>query len=149
MQRRNGTKDLTNSEGIAIVPPTSTDRTDKNGYAQVVEGEKTYNVIVEDTKAKIENAAVEVKDGKISVILPDGNKLNTDNQTTVTVSGKDNTAVKDISVTVTDKDNKTATKSPTQTVKSLYPSRLQQAVAAVLLQEEAAAVADMSSRHTL
>lgn len=43
---------------------------------------------------------VEVKDGKISVILPDGNKLNTDNQTTVTVSGKDNTAVKDISVTV-------------------------------------------------
>ena len=104
-------KDLTNSEGIAIVPPTSTDRTDKNGYAQVVEGEKTYNVIVEDTKAKIENAAVEVKDGKISVILPDGNKLNTDNQTTVTVSGKDNTAVKDISVTVTDKDNKTATKS--------------------------------------
>ena len=47
-----------------MFPPTSTDRTDKNGYAQVVEGEKTYNVIVEDTKAKIENAAVEVKDGK-------------------------------------------------------------------------------------
>ena len=74
-------------EEIAVIGPT-----DKNGYAQVVEGEKTYNVIVEDTKAKIENAAVEVKDGKISVILPDGNKLNTDNQTTVTVSGKDNTA---------------------------------------------------------
>ena len=103
-------KDLTNSEGIAIVPPINTDRTDKNGYAQVVEGENIYNIIVEDTKAKIENAAVEVKDGKISVILPDGNKLNADNQTTVTVSDKDNTAVKDISVTVTDNDNKTATK---------------------------------------
>lgn len=48
---------------------------------------------------------------KSALFFPDGNKLNTDNQTTVTVSGKDNTAVKDISVTVTDKDNKTATKS--------------------------------------
>lgn len=104
-------KDLTNSDGIAVVPPTNIDRTDKNGYAQVIEGENTFNIIVEDTKAKIENAAVEVKDGKISVILPDGNKLNADNQTTVTVSDKDNTAVKGISVTVTDKDSKTATKT--------------------------------------
>ena len=103
--------DLTNSEGIAVVPPTNTDMTDKNGYAQVVEGENTYNVVVEDTTVKIENAAVEVKDGKISVILPDGNKLDTANQTTVTVTDKDNAPVQNMSVTVTDVNNQTAAKS--------------------------------------
>lgn len=103
--------DLTNSEGIAVVPPTNTDMTDKNGYAHVVEGENTYNVVVEDTTVKIENAAVEVKDGKISVILPDGNKLDTANQTTVTVTDKDNAPVQNMSVTVTDVNNQTAAKS--------------------------------------
>ena len=109
----NGTEatDLTNSEGIAVVPPTNTDMTDKNGYAQVVEGENTYNVVVEDTTVKIENAAVEVKDGKISVILPDGNKLDTANQTTVTVTDKDNAPVQNMSVTITDVNNQTAAKS--------------------------------------
>lgn len=109
----NGTEetDLTNSEGIAVVPPTNTDMTDKNGYAQVVDGENTYNVVVEDTAAKIENAAVEVKGGKISVILPDGNKLDTSNQTTVTVTDKDNAPVQNMSVTVTDVNNQTAAKS--------------------------------------
>ena len=113
--------DLTNSEGIAVVPPTNTDMTDKNGYAQVVEGENTYNVVVEDTAAKIENAAIEVKDGKISVILPDGNKLDTANQTTVTVTDKDNSPVQNMSVTVTDVNNQTAAKSTDENGKITVP----------------------------
>lgn len=104
-------EDITDANGKITVPPTNTDRTDTNGYAQVIEGENSYNIVVEDTKAKIENAYVEIKDGKISVLLPDEHTLTTDNQTTVTVTDKDNKAAVNISVTVTDKDNKTATKS--------------------------------------
>ncbi|MFQ9512742.1 MAG: S-layer homology domain-containing protein [Clostridia bacterium] len=100
----------TNINGQLTLPISNTDITDPNGYAQVIEGEKIYNVIVEDTKAKIENAIVKIKDGKISVTLPDGQILDTSNQTTVTVSDKDAQPVKDMSVTVTDKNAKTATK---------------------------------------
>lgn len=104
-------EDITDESGKITVPPTNIDYTDINGAAQVIESENSYNIVVEDTKAKIENAYVEIKDGKISVLLPDGNKLDTANQTTVTVTDKDNKAAVNISVTVTDKDNKTATKS--------------------------------------
>lgn len=114
-------KDLTNNEGIAVVPPTITDITDKNGYAQVIEGENTYNVVVEDTAAKIENAYVEIKDGKISVKLPDTSELTTSNQTTVTVTDKDAQPVKDMSVTVTDKNSKTATQSTNANGKITVP----------------------------
>ncbi len=100
----------TNINGQLTLPIFNTDITDPNGYAQVIEGEKIYNVIVEDTKAKIENAIVKIKDGKISVTLPDGQILEASNQTTVTVSDKDAQPVKDMSVTVTDKNAKTATK---------------------------------------
>lgn len=100
----------TNINGQLTLPISNTDITDPKGYAQVIEGEKIYNVIVEDTKAKIENAIVKIKDGKISVTLPDGQILDTSNQTTVTVSDKDAQPVKDMSVTVTDKNAKTATK---------------------------------------
>ncbi|NDO19742.1 hypothetical protein FMM68_08735 [Lachnospiraceae bacterium MD329] len=108
---KNTASDMTNSKGIAVVPASDTDITDQNGYAQVIEDGKIYNVIVEDTKVKIENAVVKVKDGKISVALPDGNVLDTANQTTVTVTDKDNAPVKDINITVTDKNTKTATKT--------------------------------------
>ncbi len=113
--------DKTNSAGIAIVPPTSTDVTDKDGYAQVIENGNIYNVVVEDSKVKIENAAVEVKDGKISVLLPDGHKLDTSNQTTVTVTDKDNKAVQSINVTVTDKDKKTASQATNANGKITVP----------------------------
>lgn len=104
-------EDVTGANGKITVPPTNIDYTDINGAAQVIEGENSYNIVVEDTKTKIENAYVEIKDGKISVVLPDEHKLDTANQTTVTVTDKDNKAAINISVTVTDKDNKTATKS--------------------------------------
>lgn len=108
---KNTASDMTNSKGITVVPASDTDITDQNGYAQVIEGEKIYNVIVEDTKVKIENAVVKIKDGKISVTLPDGQILDTSNQTTVTVTDKDNAPVKDMNITVTDKNAKTATKT--------------------------------------
>lgn len=96
-------EDVTDDNGKITVPPTNTDRTDTNGYAQVIENENGYNIVVEDTKTKIENAYVEIKDSKISVVLPDEHKLDTANQTTVTVMDKDNKPVSGISVTVKDK----------------------------------------------
>ena len=69
-----------------------------------------YNITVEDTKGKIENAFIEIRDGKITVTLPETHTLTTSNQTTVTVTDKDNKAVKGISVTIKDKTTeKTAT----------------------------------------
>ena len=64
--------DITNSEGIAVVPVTDTDITDGSGNAQVKDNEgNLYNVNVStETKGNIENAVVNVADGKITVTLP-------------------------------------------------------------------------------
>ena len=118
---KNTASDITNSNGIAVVPVSDTDITDRNGYAQIIEDEKTYNIVVEDTKAKIENAIAKIKNGKISIILPNENVLDTTNQTTVTVTYKDNTPVKDMNITVTDKNNKTATKATDENGKITVP----------------------------
>ncbi|MDO5396880.1 MAG: S-layer homology domain-containing protein [bacterium] len=99
--------EITDETGKVVVPPFSEAYTDKDGNA-IING---YTVVVEDTKAKIENAYVAIKDDKISVKLPDTNELTTSNQTTVTVTDKDTKPVKDMSVTVTDKNSKTATKT--------------------------------------
>lgn len=98
---------VTDSNGKVVVPQLSENYTDADGKA-VVDG---YTVIVEDTKAKIEKAFIEITDGKISVKLPDTNELTTSNQTTVTVLDKDAQPVKDMSVIVTDKNNKTVTQN--------------------------------------
>ena len=107
----------TDENGKAIVPPLSENYTDADGKA-VVDG---YTVIVEDTKAKIEKAFIEIKDGKISVKLPDSSELTTSNQTTVTVSDKDAQPVKDMSVTVIDKNAKTATQATNANGKITVP----------------------------
>ena len=115
---KGGDKTATTDEnGKAIVPPLSENYTDADGKA-VVDG---YTVIVEDTKAKIEKAFVEIKDGKINVILPDSSELTTSNQTTVTVIDSDNAPVKDMSVTVTDKNAKTATQNTNANGKITVP----------------------------
>ena len=108
--------ETTDANGKVVVPPVSEDYTDKGGNAVVNE----YSVIVEDTKAKIENAFITIADGKISVILPDGHTLTTSNQTTVTVT-KDNAPVEDMSVTVTDSNDKTATKDTDSNGKITVP----------------------------
>ena len=119
---------VTDKDGVIILPPTSegiTDRDGKTDISETIPGKDTdgdgksdtedtkaeYNITVEDTKGKIENAYIEIKDGKITVTLPDTHTLTTSNQTTVTVLDKDNKAVANVSVTVTDKNKATATKS--------------------------------------
>ncbi len=119
---------ITDKDGIIILPPASEGVTDKDGKTDISEtipGKDTdgdgkedteetktiYNILVEDTKGKIENAYIEIKDGKITVVLPDTHTLTTSNQTTVTVLDKDNKGVASVSVTVTDKNKATATKS--------------------------------------
>ena len=111
---------ITDKDGIVILPPTSEGITDKDGKTDISEttpGKDTdgdgktdteetkteYNITVEDTNGKIENAFIEIRDGKITVTLPDDKTLTTSNQTTVTVNDKDNKAVKGVSVTIKDK----------------------------------------------
>ncbi len=119
--------DVTDKDGKIYISPTSEDITDKDGKTDISEtipGKDTdgdgksdmeeikteYNITVEDTKGKIENAFIEIRDGKITVTLPETHTLTTSNQTTVTVTDKDNKAVKGISVTIKDKTTeKTAT----------------------------------------
>ena len=118
---------VTDKDGVIILPPANEGITDKDGKTDISEtipGKDTdgdgksdieetkaeYNITVEDTKDKIENAFIEIKDGKITVTLPDGKTLTTDNQTTVTVLDKEDKAVKGESVTIKDKTTeKTAT----------------------------------------
>ncbi len=119
---------VTDKDGVIILPPASEGVTDKDGKTDISEtipGKDTdsdgkedteeskteYNITVEDTKGKIENAYIEIKDGKITVTLPDTHTLTTSNQTTVTVLDKENKGVANVSVTVTDKNKATATKS--------------------------------------
>lgn len=119
---------VTDKDGKVIVPPASEGITDKDGKTDISEtipGKDTdgdgkedteesktvYNITVEDTKDKIENAYIEIKDGKITVTLPDTHTLTTSNQTTVTVLDNENKGVANVSVTVTDKNKATATKS--------------------------------------
>ena len=118
---------VTDKDGVIILPPASEGVTDKDGKTDISEtipGKDTdgdgkedteesktvYNITVEDTKGKIENAYIEIKDGKITVTLPDTHTLTTSNQTTVTVLDKENKGVANVSVTVTDKNKATATK---------------------------------------
>ena len=111
---------VTDKDGKIYIPSASEGITDKDGKTDISEtipGKDTdgdgkedteetkteYNITVEDTKGKIENAFIEIKDGKITVTLPDGKTLTTDNQTTVTVLDKDSKAIKGVSVTIKDK----------------------------------------------
>ena len=119
---------VTDKDGKIYIPPASEGVTDKDGKTDISEtkpGKDTdgdgkddtaetkteYNITVEDTMGKIENAFIEIKDGKITVTLPDTHTLTTSNQTTVTVLDKENKGIANVSVTVTDKNKATATKS--------------------------------------
>ena len=116
--------DTTNKAGYIIVPVIENDNTDDNGgvVEDNTDNVKTqYTVIVENNDGKIANAAVTVADGKISIVLPDTHTLTTSNQTKVTVIDKDEQPVKGVSVTVTDKDSKTATKATDANGQILVP----------------------------
>ena len=103
---------VTDENGRATVPPTNIDVTDFNGYGEV----DGYIVIVKNAVGAIEkahirhNAEVKNEDGtvksakNISVELSENIKFDYANRIIITVSNKaDNTAVKDMSVIVSEK----------------------------------------------
>lgn len=97
---------VTDENGVVVFPPLTEDYTDKDGVSAVSD----YTVTVKNTTENIENAFIEIKDGKISVTLPENYTLTTSNQTTVIVKDTDGKGVQGISVTVIDKTtSKTAT----------------------------------------
>ena len=99
---------LTDYAGQVIVPSYGKEAyTDNNGHGIVGKPNEDgtadiYNVVVEDSNGKIDNAHIILTDdGKIKVELPDGKKLTTSNKTTVTVT-KDDEPVKGVYVTISD-----------------------------------------------
>ena len=111
---------ITDKNGKVTVPPLDEDMTDDNGDGDITEikpGEDTdgdgepdsedketfYNVTVANEDGNIAGALVKIKDGKVTVTLPDTHTLTTSNQTTVTVKDKDGNPVKGVSVTIKDK----------------------------------------------
>ena len=111
---------ITDKDGKVTVPPLDEDMTDDNGDGDITEikpGEDTdgdgepdsedketfYNVTVANEDGNIAGALVKIKDGKVTVTLPDTHTLTTSNQTTVTVKDKDGNPVKGVSVTIKDK----------------------------------------------
>ena len=101
-------EDITDDKGDSSVTDTKEEEgKDTDGDGQIDEpGEVTetkYIVTVNDTKGIIADAFVTVKDGKITVKLPETHTLTTANQTTVTVKDADGKAVANVSVTINDK----------------------------------------------
>jgi predicted RNA-binding protein with TRAM domain len=118
--------DITDKDGKIIVPPANAGSTDEDGKVKV----NGYIVLIEDTKTPIENAFVnytedsESGNPQIAVELPDSHTLDENNQTTVTVLLKsDNSPVNGISVTVTDNNDKTATKTTNSSGKITVPDK--------------------------
>ena len=91
---------LTDKDGKAVVPPTTFDITDKNGYGEL----NDYSIIVADEIKPLEEVSLTLnEDGSITVLLPTENKIVHTNRITVTVTNKtEKTPVKDISVTVSE-----------------------------------------------
>lgn len=91
---------LTDKDGKAVVPPTTFDITDKNGYGELNE----YSITVVDETKPLENVSLTLnEDGSITVLLPTESKIVHTNRITVTVVNKtEKTPVKDVSVTVSE-----------------------------------------------
>ena len=97
-------EDITDDKGDGdITDTTPGEDTDGDGQPDTEDKETAYKVAVSDTKGIVSGAFVEIKDGKITVTLPDTHTLTTSNQTTVTVKDQDGNPVKGISVTIKDK----------------------------------------------
>lgn len=137
-------KDKTDAEGKVVFPSLTEDVTDDTGNSNVTEtipgeGEDTdgdgaedkpgadvtisYNVTVNDTKGIVDNAFIKIESGKITITLPDTHTLTTSNQITVTVTDKENKPIKDVSVTVNDKNKVTETKTTDANGKVIVPTK--------------------------
>jgi len=118
-QNRSAT-DLTNIRGQIVVPPTDRGYTDGDGYVCV----NGFIVRVENETAPIRGAFVVNENNRITVLLPGTHRLNADNQTTVTVLlAADETPVRNMSVTVSDAANATATRSTNAEGQITVPDR--------------------------
>ena len=118
-QNRNAT-DLTNIRGQIVVPPTDRGYTNGDGYVRV----NGFIVRVENETAPIRGAFVVNENNRITVLLPGTHRLNADNQTTVTVLlAADETPVRNMSVTVSDAANATATRSTNAEGQITVPDR--------------------------
>ncbi len=109
--------DNTDENGRMVIPPLHTDVTDSEGKG-IVSG---YNVLITDETKPIENAYIEIIDSKISVKLPEGAVFDYANRITATVTDKDNSPVKDMSVTFTDSTEKTETNLTDEYGKATVP----------------------------
>lgn len=99
-------KGKTDIYGRVTLPITDKGYTDDNGKVNV----EQLNVIVNDETELIPNAyVIHNEDGTISVTLPDGKSISYDNRITVSVLDSMGKAVPNISVTVSDKAEKTYT----------------------------------------
>ena len=91
---------LTDADGKAVIPPTTFDITDVNGYGELT----GFEIVVTDESKVIENASLTLnEDNSISVVLPAETLIVHSNRITVTVTNKaDKTPAKDVSVTVSE-----------------------------------------------
>lgn len=108
---------LTDENGKVVVPPVNTDMTDNEGKATV----NGYNVLLSDETKPIENAYIEMVDGKISIKLPEGVVFDYTNRITATVTDSENKPVKDMSVTFTDAESKSETNLTDENGKASVP----------------------------
>lgn len=109
--------DKTDASGKIVVPPLSEDYSDETGMA-VVNG---YNVLITDETKPIANAFVEIKDGTISITLPEGANIDYHNRITATITDIDGNPVKDLSVSFADTLGKTETNLTDASGKAVVP----------------------------
>ena len=111
-------KGITDMFGKITLPTAKDGFTDDTGKVRI---DGMY-VFVNDENGAIENAFVKLNDDNtISVTLPDGTNIDYANRITVTVTDKDGNPQKDISVTVSDKAEKSLTDKTDENGKMVVP----------------------------
>ena len=111
-------KGVTDMFGKITLPTAKDGFTDDTGKVRI---DGMY-VFVNDEKGAISNAFVKLNDDDtVSVALPDGTNIDYANRITVTVTDKDGTPLKDISVTVSDKTEKSLTDITDENGKIIVP----------------------------
>lgn len=108
---------ISDENGKAIVPPVNKDMTDSEGKAVV----NNLNIVIADETQPIANAYIEIVDGKINVILPETSVIDINNRITATVTDAEGVGVKDMSVTFTDKTERTETNLTDENGKATVP----------------------------
>ena len=108
---------LTDEKGQIVVPPVNEDVTDSEGKG-VING---LNVVITDEIKPIENAYIEIVDGKINVVLPETSVFDYHNRITAVITDADGAAVPGISVTFTDGNKNTETVVSDENGKAIVP----------------------------